>query len=142
MTELDNDIYEHIQSLCKIGDNLALKKDFENAINKYKEALKLVPKPYTDWEAATWICVALGEARFFQNDFEKAKKCFSNAILCPDGLGNPFVHLKLGQCEYEIGNMDKAADELTRAYMGAGEEIFEEDNKKYFDFLRTKIIIE
>jgi hypothetical protein len=34
--------------------------------------------------------------------------------------------------------MDRAADELTRAYMGAGDEIFQ-DAEKYFAFLKTRI---
>ena len=32
-----------------------------------------------------------------------------------------------------------AADELARAYMGAGTEIFENDDPKYLEFLKTKL---
>lgn len=35
--------------------------------------------------------------------------------------------------------MDKAADEFTRAYMGAGLEIFIEDDPKYLAFLEKKL---
>jgi hypothetical protein len=38
-------------------------------------------------------------------------------------------------------NLKKAAEELTRAYSIEGEEIFEEENSKYFEFLKTKIRI-
>ena len=64
-----------------------------------------------------------------------------NAIQCPTGLGNPYIHFRLGQTYFENGIMDKAADELTRAYMGAGLEIFMEDDPKYLAFLETKIKI-
>ena len=58
---------------------------------------------------------------------------------CPGGLGNPFVHLRLGECCFDIGERDRAADELTRAYMGAGREIFAEEDPKYIEFLGTRI---
>ena len=72
-------------------------------------------------------------------NFEKMMKCFINAVQCPSGLGNPFIHLRMGQSYYELGKMEKASDELARAYMGAGMEIFMEDDRKYLEFLETKI---
>ncbi len=35
--------------------------------------------------------------------------------------------------------IEKAADELTRAYIGAGIEIFMENDPKYLEFLETNI---
>jgi hypothetical protein len=56
---------------------------------------------------------------------------------CPEAIGNPFIHLRLGQTQFELGNKDRAADELMRAYMGAGAEIFAEEAPKYLEFLGT-----
>lgn len=58
------------------------------------------------------------------------------AVTGPDGLGNPFIHLRLGQCALELGDEDQAKDELIRAYMGDGPGIFEEEEPKYFEFLK------
>ncbi len=52
-------------------------------------------------------------------------------------VGNPFILLRLGQTYFELGNMKKAADELVRAYMGVGTEIFEGEDPKYFDLVRA-----
>jgi hypothetical protein len=38
----------------------------------------------------------------------------------------------------ELGDHDRAADELMRAYMGGGPDIFDEDDPKYLAFLRTR----
>jgi hypothetical protein len=57
---------------------------------------------------------------------------------CPGAIGNPFLHLRLGQCQFELGNLDRAGDELARAYMGAGNEIFV-GAEKYFEFLKTRL---
>ncbi|HHX5418376.1 TPA: tetratricopeptide repeat protein, partial [Acinetobacter baumannii] len=89
----------------------------------------------------TWIYVAMGDMYFHLKDYEQAFKCFYNAVQCPQGLGNPYIHLRLGQLYYEEGYFDDSADELTRAYMGGGLGIFLEDDPKYLDFLETKIVI-
>jgi hypothetical protein len=57
-------------------------------------------------------------------------------------FGNPFIHLRLGQAQLELGNEERAADELMRAFMGGGHEIFESDDQKYLDFLRTRADID
>lgn len=141
MAELPEKLYADITLLCKQGDELAKSNKLEEAKSKYLSALKLLPDNRDEWEAATWIYVAIGDVHFRMGNFEKCFKCFYNAVQCPKGLGNPFIHLRLGQMYYEQGNRDKAADELTRAYMGAGLDIFMEDDPKYLEFLETKIEI-
>ena len=37
----------------------------------------------------------------------------------------------------QLGQMDKAQDELTRAYMGAGRDIFANEDPKYLAYLET-----
>ena len=134
-------VYAEITSLCKLGNDLTKSGDLESAKQKYVDALRLVPERHQDWEASTWIYGAIGDIHYRMNNYEKAFKCFVNALQCPKGLENPFIHLRLGQLYYEQGNFDKAADELTRAYMGAGINIFMEDDPKYLEFLETKIEI-
>lgn len=141
MLQLTDVVHEKIIFLCKQGDDLAKSGDLDSARQKYIAALKLLPENHREWDAATWIYVAIGDTHFRVGNYEKAFKCFFNAVQCPKGLGNPYIHLRLGQLYYESGNLEKAADELTRAYMGAGLDIFMEDDAKYLEFLETKIEI-
>lgn len=76
--------------------------------------------------------------RFRLGVYDRAFKCFHNAVQCPDGLGNPYIHLRLGQTAFELGDHSRAADELIRAYMGGGPDIFEEDDAKYLAFLGAR----
>jgi len=46
----------------------------------------------------------------------------------------------LGQCALELGDITKAKDELTRAYMGAGKDIFQDEPPKYFALLRDALV--
>ncbi|UIO42535.1 tetratricopeptide repeat protein [Brevibacillus brevis] len=139
--QLSDSTHAEITSLCKQGDDFVRAGNLEEGKNKYVAALRLLPENHREWEAATWIYVAIGDVHFQMKNYDKAFKCFFNAVQCPEGLGNSYIHLRLGQLYYEQDNHEKAADELTRAYMGAGIAIFMEDDPKYLEFLETKIEI-
>jgi len=139
MPELPNDTHEAIQRLSADGDALAEGGRYPEALKKYWAAWELLPEPQTDWEAATWVLGAVGDANFLSGDYEAGRDNLSNAMQCPDAIGSPFLHLRLGQCQFELGDQDRAADELARAYMGAGHSLFEDEDPKYLMFLKTKL---
>lgn len=137
--ELSGEIHLRITTLCAAGDALADKGDFDIALKQYWQAWDLLPEPATMWTAATWILAAIGDANFLSGDFSAGRDNLGAAMHCPDAVGNPFLHLRLGQCQFELGNLERAADELTRAYMGAGAEIFADEEAKYWEFLKTRL---
>lgn len=136
--QLPDDVLTEITELCRRGDDLAGSGRLDEAKTLYVDALRLIPGDPRDWAASTWIYVAIGDVHFQQRVFDRAYKCFHNAVLCPDGLGNPYVHLRLGQTAFELGRHHRAADELMRAFMGGGPGVFDEDDPKYLAFLRTR----
>lgn len=138
MTELASEVHEEIQELCSRGDELAGDGAYDEALEEYWAAWALLPEPKEQWEAATWILAAIGDANFLSGDYASGRDNLTTALECPGALGNPFIHLRLGQCQFELENLDRASDELARAYMGAGNEIFE-GAEKYFKFLKTRM---
>src|SRR4051812_26397825 len=139
--EADDDlagILAAIGTHCAEGDALARAGDYPGALQRFWAAWDLLPEPRTECKAATWILAAVGDANFLGGDYAAGRDNLSLAMLCPDAIGNPFLHLRLGQCQFELGNLDRAADELTRAYMGGGREIFVGE-EKYFEFLQTRL---
>ncbi|MCP3103292.1 tetratricopeptide repeat protein [Myxococcus sp. K15C18031901] len=139
MAEIPDDVYEQLQALCARGDGLAEEGAHGEALASFQEALGLIPEPRVDFEATTWVCTALGDTYFQLGDHARALAALQDAVRAPDGLGNPFIHLRLGQCQFELGDLRRAADELARAYLGAGEEIFEDDDEKYLRFIQTRL---
>jgi tetratricopeptide (TPR) repeat protein len=136
--ELDGAIYDTISTLCEAGDEMADDERYRQALELYEEAWKLLPEPKIDWKAATWILSSIGDAYFFDGAFSDAMEAFTGAVRAPDGLGNPFIHLRLGQCAFELGLMSRAEDELARAYIcEGGKEIFADEDPKYFRHLQT-----
>lgn len=138
---LTDAVHQEIQALCKQGDALRDADKHKQAEMKYLKALSLVPEPKRDYSSATWINVALGDLHFELWNYGYCFDYFIEAVQCFEGLGNPFIHLRLGQMYFEFENLRKAADELTRAYMGGGEDIFRREKPKYFAFLKTQIEI-
>lgn len=141
MAEINDKDYEEIKRLCADGDKLAETQKYERAIEKYREAYKLIPDPKHDWHATTWVLVAIADACFFLKRFKKVQELLTYTISCPGGYDNPFIRLRLGQADFELGNLDQAAEELTVAYGLEGENIFKREDKKYFEFLKTRIKI-
>lgn len=140
--ELDTQTHEAIKSLCARGDDLANLNRYKEAIAEYNKAWELVPAPKNVWEASTWILVAIADACFLGGYRTSAREALECAIGCPGGLGNPFVHMRLGQVLYDSGEYEGASEELMRAYMGAGTEVFEAEDPKYLNFLSTRASLE
>ena len=139
--ELPAETHRAIQALCAEGDRLAELKRFDDALAQYSDAWRLLPEPQQEWEAATWILAAIADACFLKGDRTSAREALDFAMICPGALGNPFLHLRRGQVLYDSGELDAAADELMRAYMGAGPKAFEREDERYLAFLRTRAIL-
>lgn len=135
--KLDDSVHQRILQLSKAGDKWLAAGDYSMAIAQFSAAFALVPEPYQEWDASLWLLTALGEAHYFAGEYELARVALTSVMHVPGAIGNAFVHLRLGQVQFELGNTRQAADELVRAYMGGGEALFEQEDEKYFAFLRA-----
>lgn len=50
---------------------------------------------------------------------------------CPGAIGNPSIHMRLGQVEFELGNLERVAEELARAYLQQGQNVSASEDPKY-----------
>jgi tetratricopeptide (TPR) repeat protein len=129
--DLADELHQRIVELSERGDSLAERGKYAEAIRTYRQAWALLPEPRLKWSAATWLLAAIGDAYFLDGDFEEASGAFRQSMLCPDALGNPFLHLRLGQSLLELGEREKGLDHLASAYMTGGRKIFEREDQKY-----------
>ena len=106
-------------SIIPTGFSVKFKNDCKNYNKKIKNGNML----------------ALGEVYFFSSKYLEAISFFSEALKCPEGLGNPLINLRMGQCYYELGNYGSAKGYLLKAYMVEGKEIFEGEDDKYIKFV-------
>lgn len=113
--------------------------EYTKSIDILKQALSLIDNPIYESKYAFQLFANIGENYFLQNKLEDSLEYFGYAIKSYGGLGEPAIHLRIGQIRYEFGQMEKAKDELMRAYMGGDILIFDGIDSKYFDLIRPII---
>ncbi|NNG18155.1 hypothetical protein HJ590_00950 [Naumannella sp. ID2617S] len=138
---LPQHLADEIDELAEAGTELLEEGEWDAALARFRAGLALVPEPKRHWEAATWFNASIGDAHFFAERYADARDAFYEATQCPSGLGNPYIQLRLGESELELGNEDAAANGLIGAYMSEGEEIFADEDPKYLAFLRRRGLI-
>ncbi len=132
VARLPSETFSTIREKAKDGARRMEAGDFRGAFDLFVAALTALPAPKERWNATGWLLVALGENSIRAGNFKSAEAPLTDAMLCPGTVGNPWVHLRLGQVRFEMGQTDQAANELARAYMGGGREVFEGQDVKYF----------
>lgn len=138
MESLDQDLYRQINVLCDQGDEMADEGRFQDALKQYKAAWKLLPEPKEQWEAATWILVAMGDVNFLNGKYRQAVKDFNAALASINAVDNPFIYLRLGQCRLELGEEAAAIEALQTAYELGDESLWEDEDEKYLQILTAQ----
>jgi tetratricopeptide (TPR) repeat protein len=140
--ELEGDLYRRVKRLSEQGNRHMEAEAWDKAVSIFDEALELLPEPKNQWEAALWLHASIGDACFMKGDFARAKEALFDALNCPDGNGNPFVLIRLGEVLLELGDTERAKEYLLRAYMLEGKGIFEAEDPKYLLFLEEHFDLE
>ena len=135
--QLDGATSGRLAVLIKEGDAAAQGQDYTGALQKYWTAWDLLPEPKTGWDTAVWILAKVADSNFRTHNYATARDNILVALRCPNSQGNSFLHMRLGQCYFELGNRDYAVNELMTAYKGSGRSIFGQEDSKYFQFLTS-----
>lgn len=140
--QMDEATHARLLDFCAQGDAFAKQGAYADALARYAEAWYLIPEPRQDWHASTWVLAAIGDACFLMGDYVETRKAMEFAMQCPEAIGTPFLHLRLGQALYEHAEDGRATDELVRAYLGGGPEIFADEHPRYLEFLSSRVNLE
>jgi hypothetical protein len=135
MPDLSDILQTRIDQLCAQGDSHADAGRYADALAVYWAAWDLLPEPKLENVAATWILAAVGDANFLSGDFVAGRDNLSTVMHCPGAINIAFLHLRLGQCQHELGELARARDELMRAYLGGGMALFAAEDPKYLECL-------
>lgn len=114
-------------------------QDPEEVTRLYLKALDELPEHARNSAYATQILSSLGEQYFLSGDAAKAFACFSDAVASEGGLGLSHIHFRLGQLRLERGEVERARDELMRAYMGSGNLLFDLEDPKYYALIKDVV---
>lgn len=136
---LDDTLVARITQLCEQGDDDVEGGRYDEAIARYREAFTLVPRPVHAWAVSTFILTSIAEAHYLAGDYARTRDAVNDAFACDGAVGNPFLHLRMGQAEHLLGNRGRAVDELIRAYERGGEEVFAGEDPKYLAMVKASL---
>ncbi len=136
MIEIDERTSDQIDLLAQEG-NVLLDDDNdpEAAIQKWTQALGLLPAPSEKNSEALWLYASIGEAWLQLGNEREAQFAFGSAYRSPEGHINPLVLLRLGELGMEDKDPLPASQYLLRAYMMEGKQVFE-GSPQAFEFLK------
>ncbi len=138
MAELPEDIYDRICAITDEGNACADEGEYEDALRLFEQAITLLP-PEVDgpWSARMWLLASIGDMQFQLGRYPDAIATLEAAVRdFDDALANPFFSLRLGQSALENGEEALAAQWLTKAFMLGDHEVFQDDDHKYFAFIK------
>jgi tetratricopeptide (TPR) repeat protein len=135
---MDPATHERIVALYAEGDKLVQDGRIGSALGKFADAWSLIPDPKERWPLSTSVISAIADCWFLAGKYDEVLRALEFGMNCPEAVGNPFLHLRLGQALLEQGQEDRAAEELMRAYEAHGEAIYEHQDPKYLAFLAAR----
>ena len=128
---LDPSLVKKIKTLCAEGYRLYDQHDYKEALRLFYKAWMAVPKPQTEHVEAGWVLTAIGDCYFRTQQWDQGRESLTSALQCPKMDGNPFIHLRLGQCLYEMERTESAREHLEIAYMNGGSKLFQNEAPKF-----------
>ncbi len=137
--QLKKGFTEDIERICRAAEDYLVEGNTKDAYRKYKEALDIIPEPKTSYETATWILVSIGDMYFKNKQYDMARDYFFEAKNCPNGVSNPYVLFRLGQSLVEMNDESEAKEFLLRAYMLVGDDIFCDEDEKYYNVIKELV---
>jgi tetratricopeptide (TPR) repeat protein len=133
---LSSALSDKLRDICQQGYVKYDTRDYSSAIRLFYSAWTLIPKPQTQWQESGWVLTALGDAYFAKGEFLLGKEALASALHCPKSERNPFIHLRLGQCEFELGETDAACVHFGQVVEHAGIALLDKEDKKYRTLLK------
>lgn len=128
---------QSVNELCEKGTSLSEVGEYQEALVCFQCALEKIPATYDHEEERVWILTAIGDTLFQLQQYSNAMEYLRRAYFYDPG--NPFINLRLGQCELESGCIHDAKEHLLKAYMAEGATIFEGESLKYLQAIKEQI---
>lgn len=129
-----DEVFDKIEALCDKGEDDLERGKPRAALKRFFKAFKLLPAPATRYPAGTWLLLHIGDIYYHWERYEQALEQLVKALDFPDGNENPFIQLRIGQCQYQLGNLTAAHAALQLAYELEGAAIFEDEAPLYWEF--------
>lgn len=131
MNELPQETTDRIRELCAEAYEAYDHGKYREALRLFYQGWVLLPKPQTDFPEAGWLLTGIGDSYFSLKQYIPGCEALRSANHCPQTRDNPFIHLRLGQCLYHMGEKTSARTHLHKAFQIGGRNLFQQEKEDY-----------
>jgi tetratricopeptide (TPR) repeat protein len=135
---LDKKIDEALGIELEKAYNLMMQKRFAEAELHMKKAWELIPEPKYQWDSSQSTIGNLSEFYLAWGKYDDAKFWAKEVFKCNPLPGDGFPYFFLGKIHYEAEEFEDACKQFKKAYELSGPRAFQEEDQKYFKFLKEK----
>ncbi|MDF4203278.1 hypothetical protein PXD56_09950 [Maribacter sp. SA7] len=133
--DIPKSIADKVTEIDKITSNKNL--DVKSRVEELMKIYESLTDDQKRTRAGRYVIIHIAEVCFSERWIEDAFDNFNFAMQFKDTVGNPFLHLRLGQLNYLVQNKDKMHDELSRAIIMDGEAIFKDEDLKLIEMVKS-----
>jgi tetratricopeptide (TPR) repeat protein len=135
---LETTLVDPIYALMRDGLALAKQGRHQDGVPLFKKAWELLPEPKYEWDISQITLYRM--AKFFRDAqlFGEAHAWIDQVAKCPGQLGDGKAELIKGTIYFAAGEMDSAFEWLDKAYQASGKRVFQGEDPKYLNFLKTR----
>ncbi|TWU08571.1 DUF4303 domain-containing protein [Stieleria varia] len=132
---LPDDLRSRVTELRLQGDQFRDAGDDLTALAKYQEAYDLIPEQKIEWSPGCWLLSKMGEVHFRLGNFSDAAQCYLTQLPVNDESG--VLQLSLGECFFELGQLESATKHFATAVQLSGITILEDLDPRYLELIHS-----
>ena len=114
--------------------------DYKKALRTFYQGWLLLPKPQTHYQEAGWLLIGIGDTYYRLGQHIPACEALKSANHCQSTRDNPFIHLRLGQCLFQMGEKSTAKGHLLLAHKLGGVKIFSNEPEFYYQLIAHALL--
>ncbi|WP_299326567.1 hypothetical protein [uncultured Maribacter sp.] len=133
--DIPESIADRVADIDKITTNKDL--DVQSRVNQLMKIYESLTDDQKRTREGRYVILHIAEVFFSERWIEDAFDNYNFAMQFKDTVGNPFLHLRLGQLNYLVQNKDKMHDELSRALIMDGDAIFKNEDPKLIEMVKS-----
>jgi hypothetical protein len=138
ITQMENKINKYIKQPDQIAKYIDL-NDLDSSIRngKFKDAYDILFKTYNslpknemDGQIGRYLLIRIAHIYIYSKMWDEAMGMMVDIMHYPNSVGNPLLHLRVGQIALELKNRDIYQDNLSRALIMGGLDVFSDEDIK------------
>ncbi|MCE5170768.1 hypothetical protein LQV63_15790 [Paenibacillus profundus] len=121
------------QDRIACADARLREKNYPKAIETLWNMYEALHRREQSSTVGRYVLIRIAHINIYNEDYIAARDNLSFIMQFPNTIGNPLLHLRLGQVQDKLGNEKRAVDELARAFIMDGKRVFDLEDRRLLE---------